>query len=185
MTVHLTTDIDERQPHQAKAEHESNLDPEDFKAVFRNHPGGVAVITMAGPEGPMGFTATSVSSVSADPAILVFSVAGGTSARKVIEMVDSVAIIFLADDQREIADTFAQRGIDRFSQVEWHALPTGEPIIDGSAAWIRGPIDQRMPVGDSLLVTVRASQAERRDGSHPLLYVDRTYHQLGSAISED
>lgn len=172
---------------QSDAQHDASgfqpdLQPEDFKAVFRHHPAGVAVITMAGAEGPMGFTATSVSSVSADPAILVFSVAGGTSARNVIQQVDSVAINFLADDQREVADTFARRGIDRFAQVDWYALPTGEPILNGSAAWISGTIEQRLPVGDSLLVTVMASRAERRDGVEPLLYVNRTYHNVGAAI---
>ncbi len=185
MSVQSTTNTTERKMKREQEEVDSILHPEDFKAVFRHHPAGVTVITMNGPEGPMGFTATSVSSVSADPAILVFSVAGGASAKNVIERVDSVAINFLAADQREVAETFARRGIDRFAQVDWYSLPTGEPIISGSASWISGPIDQRLPVGDSLLVTVKAVRSERRDGAEPLLYVDRKYHQLGDVIGQD
>lgn len=152
--------------------------PEDFKTVFRNHPAGLAVVAMSTPEGPFGFTATSVSSVSADPGVLVFSVSAGSSARSVLERVDSVAINFLADDQQAVAEAFARRGIDRFAQVEWQALPTGEPVLDGAAGWMCGTIDQRIPVGDSLLVTVLVSHSHHRAGARPLVYVDRTYHQI-------
>ncbi|MFF3601755.1 flavin reductase, partial [Kitasatospora indigofera] len=47
---------------------------DQFKAAFRRHPAGVAVITAEGPDGPVGLTASSVSSVSAEPPVLVFSV---------------------------------------------------------------------------------------------------------------
>ena len=157
---------------------DADLSTDDFKAVFRNHPAGVAVVTMAGPFGPVGFTVTSVASVSAAPAVLVFSLTAGSSSRPAVERARSVAINFLAHDQREIAETFARRGIDRFAQVEWNPLPTGEPVLHGAAAWVCGQIDQRIPVGDSLLITVRAVLSQRREGARPLVYVDRTYHRL-------
>ena len=52
---------------------ESSLSPDDFKAAFRHHPAGVAVITADAGRGPVMLTATSVSSVSAEPALLMFS----------------------------------------------------------------------------------------------------------------
>jgi flavin reductase (DIM6/NTAB) family NADH-FMN oxidoreductase RutF len=45
----------------------SSLSPDEFKALFRGHPGGVAVITADAGDGPVALTATSVASVSADP----------------------------------------------------------------------------------------------------------------------
>lgn len=153
--------------------------PDDFKAVFRDHPSGVAVITMAGPDGPAGLTVTSVASVSAAPPLLVFSLAAGSSSRPAVEHATSVVVNFLAEDQRETADVFARRGVDRFAQVAWDPLPTGEPVLDGVAAWILGRIDQRIPVGDSLLITVRADRFHRREAAPRLLYVDRTYHRIG------
>jgi flavin reductase (DIM6/NTAB) family NADH-FMN oxidoreductase RutF len=160
-------------------EPETRCSPEDFKAVFRTHPAGVAVVTLPGPDGPVGFTVTSVSSVSADPAVLVFSLTAGSSSRRAIERARSVTVNFLAEDQREIAETFARRGIDRFAQVQWETLPTGEPALHGAAAWVRGEVDHLIPVGDSLLITVRATLSRHREGSRPLVYVDGTYHRLG------
>ena len=46
---------------------------EGFKSAFGQHPAGIAIITVAGPEGPVGLTASSVSSISADPPILGLS----------------------------------------------------------------------------------------------------------------
>lgn len=41
--------------------------PDLLRSVFRRHAAGVAVITAQDATGPVGFTATSLSSVSADP----------------------------------------------------------------------------------------------------------------------
>ena len=45
----------------------SSLSADEFKALFRGHPGGVAVITADAGDGPVALTATSVASVSAEP----------------------------------------------------------------------------------------------------------------------
>ena len=51
------------------------LDADQFRAIFRQHPAGVAVVTLVAEDGrPVGFTATSVISVSADPPLVAFSI---------------------------------------------------------------------------------------------------------------
>ncbi|HLS48704.1 MAG TPA: flavin reductase family protein [Actinomycetaceae bacterium] len=157
----------------------AQVSSEQFKAIFRHHPGGVAVITLSGPEGPVGFTATSVISVAAEPPHLAFSVAAASSSREAIDSASSVVVNFLGDDQHEIASQFARRNIDRFAGVDWSPLPTGEPLLAGTTGWIRGTIENRVAVGDSLLVTVRAEAADHVEGPSPLVYVDRTFHRLG------
>ncbi|MEE6281264.1 flavin reductase family protein [Georgenia sunbinii] len=152
---------------------------EEFKAVFRHHPAGVAVITLRTPTGPVGLTATSVISVSADPPLLAFSLASTSSSRPALEAAQSLVVNFLAADQSDVAARFARRGVDRFEGVDWCPLPTGEPVLRGTTAWVRGRIAHRFPVGDSLLITVHADLAHRADDPEPLVYVDRTYHRLG------
>lgn len=156
-----------------------SLSADRFKAVFRHHPGGVAVITLRTPHGPVGFTATSVISVSAEPPLLAFSLAASSSSRGAVEVADAVVVNFLSRDQQDVATQFARRGIDRFAGVDWCPLPTGEAVLRGTTAWIRGEIDSRIPVGDSLLVTVHAQLAHQAEEPRPLLYIDRSYHHLG------
>lgn len=151
----------------------------DFKSIFRHHPAGVAVVTLRTPHGPVGFTATSVISVSAAPPIFAFSLAGTSSSRPALEEAGTVVVNLLADDQDDVAARFAARGVDRFAGVDWHPLPTGEPVLRGTTAWVRGRIEQRVPVGDSLLITVHALLAEHSRGENPLVYNNRAYHRLG------
>lgn len=155
------------------------LDAEAFKRVFRQHPAGVAVITLRTEDGGLvGLTATSVISVSADPPVLAFSVAASSSSWPALARASSVAVSFLADDQPDVATRFATHDTDRFAGGGWSVLHTGEPVIDGAAAWIRGEVLHRIPVGQSYLVSVLASTSGNRPGASTIVYRDRKYHRL-------
>jgi flavin reductase (DIM6/NTAB) family NADH-FMN oxidoreductase RutF len=158
------------------------MTPDAFKEVFRHHPAGVAVITFRAGGRPVGFTATSVISVSADPPVLAFSVAAGSSAHSLLQRARSVVVNFLAEHQAQLAARFATRGIDRFAGTGWAPLPTGEPMLPGTTSWVRGRISQRVPAGDSLLLVVEALSAARNRGVRPLLYEDRTYRRIGDPV---
>jgi flavin reductase (DIM6/NTAB) family NADH-FMN oxidoreductase RutF len=153
------------------------ISSEAFRSIFRRHPAGVAVIALRDGDRPVGFTATSVISVSAQPALLTFSVAGTSSSWPALSRVDSLTISFLGVEQVDVSARFATREVDRFAGVDWHWLPTGEPVLDGVPAWIRGDVVQRVAVGASHLVVVHARESQTRDGA-PLVYHDRAYHSL-------
>jgi flavin reductase (DIM6/NTAB) family NADH-FMN oxidoreductase RutF len=149
-----------------------------FRAIFRQHPAGVAVVALRDGDRPVGFTATSVISVSADPALLTFSVAGTSSSWPALARTSTLTISFLAAEQVDVSARFATSGVDRFAGVEWHWLPTGEPVLEDVPAWIRGEVVQRVAVGSSHLVVVEALETSQVGGSSPLVYHDRAYHAL-------
>jgi flavin reductase (DIM6/NTAB) family NADH-FMN oxidoreductase RutF len=155
------------------------LTPERYKAVFRRHPAGVAVITLRYNGRPVGFTATSVISVSAAPPFLAFSLASSSSSWPAISAARSLAVNFLSAEQGRISARFATSGIDRFADGGWRPLPTGEPVIDEAVSWVRGRIIERTPVGDSYLISVGAVDSGTRADAAPLVYHDRTYHRIG------
>lgn len=158
------------------------LDPDRYRAIFRQHAAAVAVVTLDGPTGPVGFTATSVISVSASPPVLAFSVAGTSSSWPALSTAETLVVNFLAADQADVSARFATPGIDRFGRGGWYRLPTGEPVLRGTQAWVHAQVIDRVPVGASYLVAVRAltSSAPPLDG-HPLIYLNRTYARLRSA----
>ena len=161
------------------------LSPEEFKGAFRNHAAGVAVITGDAGDGPVGLTATSVFSVSAEPPLLVFSVSSTSSAAPTISRAETVMVHLLTVDQLWLARLCATSGIDRFAdRSTWSRLLTGEPYFPDAHTWIRGRVVNRMEAGGSTLIAVHALQAAPpRTGpaSAPLVYHDRTYHGLGDA----
>ncbi|SFJ74149.1 flavin reductase family protein [Cellulomonas sp. KH9] len=156
---------------------EPALTPEEYKQVFRRHAAGVAVVTLRDADRLVGFTATSVISVSAAPPLLAFSLASGSSSWPALSRAATVAVSFLAEGQEDVSTRFATSGIDRFAAGGWTPLPTGEPVVDGAQAWVRGRIVQRTPVGDSHLVSLRAL-SHGVTCARPLVYRDRVYHRL-------
>ncbi|SDS96197.1 NADH-FMN oxidoreductase RutF, flavin reductase (DIM6/NTAB) family [Friedmanniella luteola] len=166
------------QPWSPGADPAQPVDPTAFRAIFRRHPAGVAVVTLTDGDRPVGFTATSVISVSAEPPVLVFSVAGTSSSWPALARAGSLTVNFLAADQVDVSARFATSGIDRFAGVDWRRLPTGEPVISGVPSWVRGEVLQRTAVGSSFLVAVRAVEAAQLGSGPPLVYHDRGYHRV-------
>lgn len=160
------------------------LSAADFKLAFRNHPAGVAVITADAGDGPVGLTATSVFSVSAEPPLLVFSLSGLSSSTPTINRADTVVVHLLGSDQLKIAQLCATSGIDRFADTTlWGRLETGEPYFPSAHAWIRGRVINRMSAGSSTVVAVHALDAkiaEDAAASAPLVYHNRSWHHLGA-----
>lgn len=162
---------------------DQGLSAAEFKLAFRSHAAGVAVITADAGDGPVGLTATSVFSVSAEPPLLVFSISGSSSSAPTIRAADTLVVHLLGADQLAIARLCATSGIDRFADTSlWRRLPTGEPVFRDVPVWIRGRVINRMDAGDSTVVAVHALEAERTDDEvAPLVYHNRTWHHLGAA----
>jgi len=156
---------------------------DDYKAVFRHHPGGVALITAVGPNGPVALTATSVASVSADPPLFVFSVSAMSSSLPTLRVAETVVVHFLGADDLHLAKLGATSGIDRFEDRSlWTSLVSGEPVFHGTR-WVRGQVLERVEAGGSTLIVAQAVQSNV-SAAHPqpepvgLAYVNRTWYRL-------
>ena len=77
---------------------------EQFKAAFREHPAGIALITATTPEGPVGLTASSVASVGLDPVALTFSVTRATGSAGALLLADTF-LVHLLDARRTARQT--------------------------------------------------------------------------------
>lgn len=171
------------------------LSPEGFKAAFRNHPAGVAIVTADAGDGPVAMTVTSVFSVSAEPGLLVFSVSDLSSSARTLIEADTLVVHLLGADQLDIAKLGATSGIDRFADTSiWSRLVTGEPYYPSAQTWIRGRVINSLRAGTSTVVVVHALQADAPEAnapeadageSRPLVYHNRTWHHLGDHSAID
>lgn len=169
---------------------DNTLSADDFKAAFRNHAAGVAVVTADAGDGPVAMTATSVFSVSVTPPLLVFSVSALSSATPTIVRSESVVVHLLAAEQVGLAQLCATSGIDRFADhTSWSRLETGEPYFPAAHAWIRGTVINTLQAGSSTLIVVNATRADvpgpEAAPERPLVYHNRTWHQLGEHSTID
>ena len=138
------------------------LPAEQFKAAFRNHAAGVAVITADAGDGPVALTATSVFSVSAEPPLLVFSLSASSSSTPTLTRASTVVVHLLSADQLDLAVLAATSGIDRFADTSiWSRLETGEPYFTAAPVWIRG--SRRRPHGGRRVDGARRRGARGQD----------------------
>jgi len=164
----------------------SSLSADEFKALFRGHPGGVAVITADAGDGPVALTATSVSSVSAEPPLLIFSISSLSSAADVLSRAETVVVHLLDAQDIDVARLGATSGVDRFAQTHlWSRLVTGEPVYHDVRAWVRCAVIGRMDAGSSTVIAAHALQSQVVRDVAPgepgdaLVYHNRTWHRLG------
>ncbi|MFD0144900.1 MULTISPECIES: flavin reductase family protein [unclassified Streptomyces] len=152
--------------------------PDLLRSVFRQHAAGVAVITAQG-ERPVGFTATSLSSVAADPPLLSFGVGTSSSSWPVLAEAEHVGVHILGEHQRELADTFARSGADRFGHpTRWSEGPEGVPVLDGVLAWLVCRVVARVPAGDHRIVIAQAVAGDPAGAGRPLLYHQGRFNAL-------
>ncbi|MEU8888571.1 flavin reductase family protein [Streptomyces sp. NPDC048442] len=154
--------------------------PELFRSVFRQHAAGVAVITAADRGSrPVGFTATSLNSVAAEPPLVSFGVGTGSSSWPAIADAEHIGVHILGEHQEALAATFARSGADRFgAPTRWHTGPEGVPLLDGVLAWLVCRVVARVPAGDHRVVLAQAVAGDPSGEGRPLLYHQGRFNAL-------
>jgi flavin reductase (DIM6/NTAB) family NADH-FMN oxidoreductase RutF len=160
----------------------AQLSAADFTAAFRHHPAGVSLITADVDGRPVALTASSVTSVSADPPLLAFSLSALGSSAERMSRADTVVVHLLGAEDVHLARLGASSGVDRFADpTAWSRLPTGEPVFP-TRVWLRARVLDRVDAGGSTVVVAQALQASVGSGlgdREGLVYLARTWHRLG------
>ncbi|MGA4843488.1 flavin reductase family protein [Streptomyces sp. G45] len=152
--------------------------PDLLRSVFRRHAAGVAVITARG-TGPVGLTATSLASVSAEPPMVSFGIGTGASSWPTISRAEHIGVHILGEHQQELAATFARSGADRFAApTRWFEGPHGVPVLEGVLAWLVCRVVARVPAGDHRLVLAEAVVGDPSGAGRPLLYHEGRFNAL-------
>ena len=154
-----------------------------FKHAFRRHAAGVAAITTLAPDGsPVGFTATSLASLSAVPPLATFNMARSASSRSAIAVADRVVIHMLGAHNRAVAEKLAGPHADRFVGDHWQPGPYGLPVLAGVTSWMVGRIVERVSVHNNAVVVVQIEGGGMGPDDDALLYHERTYRVPGVAV---
>lgn len=154
------------------------VETESFRAVFSQHPGAVGVITTMHHGAPVGFTATSVVSVSAQPPMLLFTIMEESSSFTAVANNDHVSVHLLNHTDENIARTFSTRGIDRFSELPWATTAVGTPAIEQVERRLDCSIVSRTKAGSSYVILCEIDSVTHANSGKPLLYAERKFHHL-------
>ncbi len=131
---------------------------------------GVTVVTAAGPDGPLGFTCQSFSSLSLDPPLVAIAPARTSTTWPRLRDVGRFCVNVLAEDQSDLSAAFARSGVDKFAGVPWRPSPHGSPVLDGVVAWIDCTLWAEYDGGDHTIVAARVLDLGADPDRRPLLF---------------
>ncbi|UBH04613.1 hypothetical protein K8P10_000124 [Leucobacter sp. Psy1] len=143
---------------------------EALKGFNRQFITGVTVVTTIDAEGkPRGLAANSYASVSLDPPLVLVCVQKTTSTYASLFKSTHLGINIMSNAQRGTVGVFASKGADKFADLDWHAGPSGSPLIDGSAASIEAEIKERFQAKTHTVFIAKVTHAELSD-VEPMVY---------------
>jgi flavin reductase ActVB len=154
------------------------VDSAEFKSALSHWGSGVTVITARDEAGaPVGLTASSFSSLSLDPPLVLFCLGLDSTNVIAFQAAREFAVHILAADQQALSNRFASRGGDKFAGQEHAAGRLGTPVLPGCLAVLECRMHQQVPVGDHIIVVGSVEHVTVRDGD-PLIYFRGGYRQV-------
>ncbi|MDN5893827.1 MAG: flavin reductase family protein [Nocardioides sp.] len=150
-----------------------------FRDVLGRYCSGVTVVASISDGEPVGMTCQSFSSISLDPPLVMFSPAKTSRAWPLIQRAGHFCVSFLAEDQVEISNVMAGRGIDKFADVAWSPSKTGAPLLDGVIGHVDCTIHAVHEAGDHYVVIGRVQEMDFADTElDPLLFYKGAYRSV-------
>jgi len=166
----------------------ADADEKTFREAMRQLASGVCVVTLCAGERRTGLTATSVSSLSAEPPTLLVCVNRASSSYAALAFSGVFAVNVLAADQREIAERFAAgsclKAAERYQGGSWRALPSGVSCLADSIAVFDCEVDERIERHSHAIVIGRVRRVLLGAASGALIYWRGAYDQLGWSKDE-
>ncbi|MER3409294.1 MAG: MFS transporter [Thermoleophilia bacterium] len=163
------------------------VDPEAFKAAMRVLASGVVMVTARKGERLWGLTISACCSISANPPLVLISLARTASCLPAVLDTGRFGLSILRADQKGLAELGAIPGapkyVDAFCEEREPGFRT--TMIAGALAHLDCRVTATFEVADHALVigaVERAVTEAELAEPGPLLYFNRTFHALGDPL---
>jgi flavin reductase ActVB len=152
----------------------------DFRDAMARLVAPITIVTTADEHGRRwGFTASSVTSASLEPPLVLVGVARTSSCHPAVTSSGEFVINILGGGHHQTAVQFATSGVDRFDGVRCTQFPgTGLPCLPDACCLIHCRTEQILPVGDHDLLIGAVAGAQLNEDAQPLLHYQRTFRAL-------
>lgn len=154
---------------------------EEFIAAMGLAATGVSVVTTDGRDGRYGLTVSSVSSVSAEPPLVLICVNRKSPAASAVEGNGVFAVNLLAAGHRAYAETFSGRPKEGrpfdFANHDWRKGETGLPLVRDATAVFECGLHDLLDAGTHRIFIGRVVAAHR-GAADPLIYCNRAFRRI-------
>ncbi len=149
----------------------------DLRNIFSKFATGVAAITFESSNGlNLGITINSYTSLSLDPPMVLWCLDKDSDLYEEITILDKYIINFLSEEQKDIANSLAQKNdhilnADQFTQTDKGL------VIKDSIGWIACTKNAIIDSGDHSILTANVYDSKISDG-YPLVFWGSSYRSL-------
>ena len=154
-----------------------SFSPQAFRKALGCFATGVTIVTARSTQGELfGLTASSFNSVSLNPPLVLWSLSREAGSMPVFASGSHYAINILAANQKDLAERFATRGVDRWAGVAFTEGAGGAPMLSDTLACFECFNRSRYEEGDHVIFVGEVERCHTRAGMSPLLFHGGRYY---------
>lgn len=160
------------------------MDTRAFRNALGQFATGVTIVTARGACGEdVGATVSSFNSVSLDPPMVLWSLDKRAYSRAAFESSTHFAVHVLTLEQRELAERFARRGVDKFAALQCRTGLGQAPLLPECAACFECVTRHQYDGGDHVIFVGEVERFEHLPGA-PLLFHGGAFAQTRRLVRE-
>ena len=154
------------------------IDADTFRSVLGRFASGVTIVTTRDGHGvDHGMTVSAFTSLSLDPAMVLFCVDHAASMHQTLLGHPTVGVSILSSNQEAYSRRFADQDNERFDGIAYSRGESGVVLLDEALAHLECRIIAHHEGGDHTVFIAQVDRAQPRQG-RPLLYYRGGYAQL-------
>lgn len=161
----------------------TDVDPSLYRDVIGRFASGVTVVTTTAAQRDYGTTASAVSSLSAEPPMLLICLNRTSETQAAIMETKRFVVNVLAENQEEVAKRFATKSANKFLEDEILRSPHGLPLVPGALAHLECSVAETAAGGTHTVFLSEVERAEASD-SGPLTYYRGRFGRFDELVQE-
>lgn len=154
------------------------MDKATFRQVCGSFASGVTAITTGNLGDYHGMTASSFTSLSLEPPLILVCLDLNSVTLPAIEHCASFAVNILGDDQEDISRKLASPGRHDLVDIPTRVGRLGIPLIEGCLAQLECRLRQKYEEGDHVILVGAVEHGLTSEASNPLVYFRGAYGHL-------
>jgi flavin reductase (DIM6/NTAB) family NADH-FMN oxidoreductase RutF len=138
-------------------------DSQAYRKALGRFTTGIAVVTAAGSDGPIGITVNSFASLSLDPALIMWAPDKNSFRHDPFIGAENFAVHVLSSEQRSVCDHFV-KNMQSFDGIDAQSNEQSVPIIQDCLAVFECTKAAMHEAGDHTIIIGEVKRVHERDG---------------------
>jgi len=154
------------------------VDSRTLRNAFGCFPTGVTAVCAMIDGVPVGMAASSFTSVSLDPALVLVCIRNSSATWRKLRNARRIGVSVLAEEHDRACSQLAARSEDRFDRLEWFTTEGGAVLLEGAAVSLDCSVVEEIAAGDHQLVLLRIETLKFQPAVNPLVFHGSRFRKL-------